>query len=625
MQENKTTKKEAYLDSRAKAAAEKAKAEKLAEEQAEADFHNQLDFTRIFEHHKNKGLKTLISLYQGNYLRLFLSFVFFCLKQSPVWVLPLFTSQIINAVIRGTEDSVMIIVSRLAIIGGLLLLNIPFNYIHVRLYSKAIRKMEAGLRASLVRKLQQLSISYHKEMQSGRLQSKIMRDVEAIEALSSQVFISMLAIITNIIVALTMTVGTNVTVFFFFLITVPVAAIIIVSFRSRIRTRNSAFRKEMEDTSARVMEMVELVPVTRAHGLEQWEIDHTNAYLRRIAVKGFRLDMIQSMFGSVSWVVFQGFQIICLGFTAFLAFNKHIEIGDITMYQTYFGQVVGQVSAIIALLPTISKGLESVRSVSDVLLAHDIEDNEGKEKIPEFKGDVEFKDVHFMYQDGDREVLSGFDLKVKAGETIALVGESGAGKSTVLNIVIGFNMPTSGEVIIDGKQITELDLHDYRKNLAVVPQTSILFTGSLRDNITYGSPDVSEEKLNEAIDAANLRELVNSLPQGLDTMISEHGGNLSGGQRQRVSIARAIIRDPQIIVLDEATSALDTISEKKIQNALNNLVRGRTTFIVAHRLSTIRDADRIAVVNGGKCVEIGTYDELMEKKGEFYKLKKLQS
>ena len=629
MDENRTRKNEGYLDSRAKAAeqkaAEAAAAEQKAIEAASADFSENVDFSDVFLHHKGHGLKTLVSLYKGNYFRLFLSFVFFCLKQLPVWILPIFTAQIINAVVNDEPDASAVIISRIVITAVILALNVPFNYIHVRLYSKSIRKMEAGLRSSLVRKLQQLSISYHKEMQSGRLQSKIMRDVEAIEGLSSQVFISMLAIITNIIVALAMTVGTNLTVFFFFLVTVPVAALIIVSFRSRIRDRNSAFRREIEDTSARVMEMVELVPVTRAHGLEQWEIDHTNAYLRRIAVKGYRLDVVQSMFGSVSWAVFQGFQLLCLGFTAFLAFGGKIEVGDITMYQTYFGQVVGQVSAIIALLPTISKGLESVRSVSDVLLAHDVEDNTGKIKLSDIRGDIEFKDVHFEYADGDREVLSGFNLSVKAGETIALVGESGAGKSTVLNMVIGFNLPTSGSITIDDNEITDLDLHEYRTHLAVVPQTSLLFTGTLRDNITYGSPDVSEERLNRAIDAANLRELVESLPHGLDTLISEHGGNLSGGQRQRVSIARAIIRDPEIIVLDEATSALDSVSERKIQDALSNLIKGRTTFIVAHRLSTIRDADRIAVVNGGKCVEEGTYEELMAKKGEFYKLKKLQS
>lgn len=600
--------------------------EKVREAAAEAEFAETVDFTSVFAHNENRGVKTLLSLYKGNYWRLFFSFIFFCLKQSPVWVLPFFTGEIITAVVKPNDGTVAFVVVRVVILAGLLLLNIPFNYIHVRLYSKAVRKMEAGLRASLVRKLQQLSISYHKEMQSGRLQSKIMRDVEAIEGLSSQVFISLLAIITNIIAAvIAVIIKGNLTVLLFFLLAAPVAAVIIVSFRTRIRDRNSAFRKEIEDTSARVMEMVELVPVTRAHGLEEWEIDHTNNYLRRIAVKGYRLDVIQSMFGSVSWAVFQAFQLICLAFTAYLAFNKMIEVGDITTYQNYFGQVVGQISAIISLLPIMSKGLESVRSVSDVLLAHDVEDNVGKEKIDFFRGQVTFEDVHFEYDDGDREVLSGFDLSVKAGETIALVGESGAGKSTVLNIVIGFNMPTAGKVTIDGHDIRDIDLHDYRTHLAVVPQTSILFTGTLRDNITYGSPEVSEEKLWEAIDAANLRELVESLPQGLDTPISEHGGNLSGGQRQRVSIARAIIRDPEIIVLDEATSALDSVSEKKIQNALNNLVKGRTTFIVAHRLSTIRDADRIAVVNGGKCVEIGTYDELMAKKGEFYHLKKMQS
>ncbi len=594
-----------------------------ADEQAFADT---VDFADVFARNENKGIKTLLSLYKGNYGRLFFSFVFFCLKQSPVWILPFFTGEIITAVVKPGEETALFVLTRVLIIAALLLLNIPFNYIHVRLYSKAVRKMEAGLRSSLVRKLQQLSISYHKEMQSGRLQSKIMRDVEAVEGLSSQVFISLLAIVTNILAAvIAVLIKGNLTVLLFFLLAAPVAAIIIVSFRTRIRDRNSAFRKEIEDTSARVMEMVELVPVTRAHGLEEWEIDHTNRYLRRIAVKGYRLDVIQSMFGSVSWAVFQAFQLLCLSFSAFLALRGLIEVGDITTYQSYFGQVVGQISAIIALLPIMSKGLESVRSVSDVLLAHDVENNEGKDKIQDLKGHITFEDVHFEYDDGDREVLSGFDLDVKAGETIALVGESGAGKSTVLNIVIGFNMPTGGKVTVDGHDIREIDLHHYRTHLAVVPQTSILFTGTLRDNITYGSPNVSEEKLWEAIEAANLRELVESLPQGLDTMISEHGGNLSGGQRQRVSIARAIIRDPEIIVLDEATSALDSVSEKKIQNALNNLVQGRTTFIVAHRLSTIRDADRIAVVNGGKCVEVGTYEELMAKKGEFYHLKKMQS
>ena len=205
------------------------------------------------------------------------------------------------------------------------------------------------------------------------------------------------------------------------------------------------------------------------------------------------------------------------------------------------------------------------------------------------------------------------------------MGESGSGKSTVLNLVIGFNLPDSGEVYIDGKNINDINLQSYRRYISVVPQNTVLFSGTIRENITYGRPDISEEELNYVIDMARLRSVIDKLPLGVDTKIGEHGGKLSGGQRQRISIARAIIRHPNVIIFDEATSALDTATEREIQEAINNLTIGRTTFIVAHRLSTIRSADRIAVLKEGRCVEIGTYDELMEKKGEFYKLKELQS
>ena len=221
--------------------------------------------------------------------------------------------------------------------------------------------------------------------------------------------------------------------------------------------------------------------------------------------------------------------------------------------------------------------------------------------------------------------MNQLNLHVEQGQTIAFVGESGAGKSTILNMVIGFHMASGGEVLLDGHDISRIDLRTYRKHLAVVPQTSILFSGTIRENITYGCEHVTEEELAEVVRAANLTDLVKSLPKGLDTTVGEHGGKLSGGQRQRIAIARALIRNPKIIVLDEATSALDSISEKMIQEAINNLVKGRTTFIVAHRLSTIRDADKIAVIADGKCVEYGTFEELMERKGEFYRMKVIQS
>lgn len=582
-------------------------------------------FIECYKKHKGHPMQILLGLYKGNYHKFFLAVIFFFIKHAPVWVLPIVTANIINDITSGSPETYQNIIIQAMIMIVLVALNIPMNYMYTRYKSLATRYAETGLRRALVRKLQQLSISYHKETQSGRLQSKIMRDVEAVETLSTQMFLSILNIALNIAIALIVTINKSLVVFIFFLLTTPIAAATMVFFRNVMKKRNNEFRKEMEETSARVMEMVELIPVTRAHALEEEEVQKMSGQLFAVAEKGYRLDVIQSLFGSVGWAIFQIFQVVCLGFTGFLAIKGTVMPGDITLYQSYFATIVSQVSSLMSLIPTIAKGIESVNSIGEVLLEDDIEQNEGKEIIKDIYGEFDFKDVTFRYNNIDRPVLHNLNLHVDKGETIALVGESGAGKSTILNLVIGFNQVNSGEVLIDGHNMKDIDLRSYRKYLAVVPQTSILFSGTIRDNITYGVDNVDEATLDEIVKAANLTDLINSLPDGLDTMVGEHGGRLSGGQRQRISIARALIRNPKVIVLDEATSALDSISEKLIQEALNNLTKDRTTFIVAHRLSTIKDADKIAVIADGHCVEYGTYDELMNLKGEFYQMKKIQS
>lgn len=582
-------------------------------------------FIECYKKHKGHPMQILLGLYKGNYHKFFLAVIFFFIKHAPVWVLPIVTANIINDITSGSPETYQNIIIQAMIMIVLVALNIPMNYMYTRYKSLATRYAETGLRRALVRKLQQLSISYHKETQSGRLQSKIMRDVEAVETLSTQMFLSILNIALNIAIALIVTINKSLVVFIFFLLTTPIAAVTMVFFRNVMKKRNNEFRKEMEETSARVMEMVELIPVTRAHALEEEEVQKMSGQLFAVAEKGYRLDVIQSLFGSVGWAIFQIFQVVCLGFTGFLAIKGTVMPGDITLYQSYFATIVSQVSSLMSLIPTIAKGIESVNSIGEVLLEDDIEQNEGKEIIKDIYGEFDFKDVTFRYNNIDRPVLHNLNLHVDKGETIALVGESGAGKSTILNLVIGFNQVNSGEVLIDGHNMKDIDLRSYRKYLAVVPQTSILFSGTIRDNITYGVDNVDEATLDEIVKAANLTDLINSLPDGLDTMVGEHGGKLSGGQRQRISIARALIRNPKVIVLDEATSALDSISEKLIQEALNNLTKDRTTFIVAHRLSTIKDADKIAVIADGHCVEYGTYDELMNLKGEFYQMKKIQS
>lgn len=577
-----------------------------------------------FKRNEGNSLKILLSIYKGYYGKLFLSIVFFAIKHSPVWVLPIVTANIINIATERPDNAGMKILVNALFMSFFMIQNIFTNYLHTWLYAKTVRSVEQELRSSLVRKLQQLSISYHNEMQSGRLQSKIMRDVEQIETLSSQIFISVLSILLNIIVAFGVVIFKSLTVFLFFLATIPVAVLLMVSFKSRIKQYNSDFRKEMEETSVRVMEMVELIPVTRAHALEKQETSKIDHQLSNVAQKGLKLDMIQTYFSSISWVAFQLFQVLCLAFTGYLASRGSISVGEVVMYQTYFSSIVNQVSGIITLLPIISKGLESVNSVGDILLCHDVEDNRNKQKIQELTGDITFDHVAFQYHDAESPVLKDVSFHIRPGETVAFVGGSGAGKTTILNLVIGFIKTTEGRILIDGMDLNTLNLQSYRSHIAVVPQQSILFSGTIRDNITYGMNHISDELMNQVVKAANLEELIASLPEGLDTQITEHGNSLSGGQRQRISIARAFVRNPSILILDEATSALDTISEKKIQEAIHNLVQNRTTLIVAHRLSTIRDADRIAVVGNGGIKEFGTYEELMALKGEFYRLKNLQ-
>lgn len=577
-----------------------------------------------FRRNEGSSLKTLIGIYKGHYLNLFFSILFFAIKHSPVWVLPIVTSNIINVATERPDNSGAIILINALIMSFFVIQNIFTNYIHTWLYAKTVRNVERGLRSSLVRKLQQLSITYHNEMQSGRLQSKIMRDVEQIETLSSQIFITVLSILLNVVVAFGVVIFKSLTVFLFFLATIPVAVCLMVTFRSKIKRYNADFRKEMEETSVKVMEMVELIPVTRAHALERQETQKMDHQLGNVAEKGLKLDMIQTYFSSISWVAFQLFQVICLAFTGYLAAIDRISVGEVVMYQTYFSSIVNQVSNVITLLPTISKGLESVDSIGDILLCHDVEDNKNKRKVKTITGNITFDHVTFQYPDAEAPVLKDLSLQIKAGETVAFVGSSGAGKTTILNMVIGFIKANSGRVLIDDMDLNSLNLQSYRSHIAVVPQQSILFSGTIRENITYGMDNISEEMLYKVIKAANLEDVIAALPEGLDTMITEHGSNLSGGQRQRISIARAFIRDPRILILDEATSALDTISEKKIQDAIHNLVQDRTTLIVAHRLSTIRDADKIAVVGNGGIEEFGTYDELLDLKGEFYRLKNLQ-
>lgn len=573
---------------------------------------------------KIKALRLLFKLYKGHYGRMLLGALIYIIKDSPMWVLPLITADIINLVTNPPENFITRIAIDAAISALLLLLNIPLHTVYVKILSKANRNVEAGLRGAMVRKLQQLSIAYHKDTQSGKIQSKVMRDVEVVTDLASHIMNTVLGTLINMCITLAVVISSNIVIFFMFLLLVPAAVFLQKGFHKIMHTQTKEFRQELENTSAAVYDMEELIPVTRAHSLENSEVKKLTRAITKIAERGYRSDSTYSFFGALSWALMNFFQILCLFITAFMAFKKFITIGEIALYQTYFTSLSSGVMSIVYLLPAITRGADAIRSIGEILSAYDIEKNCGKPKLDNLYGKYEFKNVIFNY-DMETHVLNGLDLTVNTGETIALVGESGSGKSTIINLVTGFNIAEKGDLLIDGKNITDFDLRSYRKFLSVVPQNTILFSGTVRENITYGNENYTEEQLSAAISAAQLDDVIAKLPHGLDTSVGEHGAKLSGGQRQRIAIARAIIRDPKVIIFDEATSALDSVTEREIQAAIDNLTRDRTTFIVAHRLSTIKNADKIAVIKDGKCVEFGTYDELIARKGEFYSFKKIQS
>ena len=552
-----------------------------------------------------------------------ISSLLYIIKNCPIWIIPIITANIINIASNGGSNAIHLICMNIIFLLIIVLQNIPTHVLYSKFTDKMLRTTGAGIRNTVIKKLQHLSISYHKEIESGRLQAKFMRDIEAIEFFNNHFMKSVIPCIISIIISVGVSIAKSGTVTLFFLVVIPLNVIMASAFRKAMKRNNQHFRKENENISAKVSNMIDMIPVTKAHGLENEEIKKLEKNIKKLKEEGLILDRTNAYFGSVSWVLSTALSALCLLFTGILAIKGKIPVGDIVLYQTYFNSITGSVSTLVNIFPELSKGLESVRSVSEIINSDEIENNKGKIKLRYVHGTIDFNNVSFSFPHSDEETIKNFDLHVKKGECIALVGASGAGKSTIMNLIIGFFKPTGGSISIDGKNIELIDLNTYRHFISFVPQNTILFTGTILDNITYGLENVDKKRLEEVIKLANIDEFTNDLPDGINTFIGEHGGKLSGGQKQRISIARALIRDPNILILDEATSALDNISEFHVQQAMNRLIKGRTTFIVAHRLSTIRDADRIVVMEKGKIVECGDYETLMNLKGHFYNLKNL--
>ena len=577
-----------------------------------------------YSYRSERPVSTLFSLLSRKRMYYVTAVLMLILKHSPMWLIPFLTARVINTLADPQAYPVSQLPLYFICVVLLTIQNVPSHTIYISMLSGAVRDLERTLRSALVTRLQHLSIAFHDRTETGRLQAKVLRDVEQIQMFCMMVGEGGMVAVLSFMFAVTVTAVREPRMLLFFLLMVPLVALLRTVFGRKIQRRNSAFRRQVERMSSGVSEMLNMIPVVRAHGLEGEASREMNRQFEEVNLRGRKLDQINALFGSSSWVTFQLSMIVGLAVLSWFCLKGWIPVGDVVLYQSLFSMIIMCVSQLLTIYPQLAKGLESVRSLGEVLECPDLEHNRGRRKVKGLRGEICFRDVVFSYEDEKEPAINQVSLDVTPGECIALVGPSGGGKSTMMQLLIGFRRPQGGQILIDGQNMEDLDMRTVRRFISVVPQETILFSGTILENIVYGLPNVSMKQVNQVLAAANLSDLIESLPEGIQSRIGEDGAMLSGGQRQRIAIARALIRNPKILVLDEATSALDVVSEKKVQEAIDRAVQNRTTFIVAHRLSTVRAADRIVVMKDGRVAEIGSYDELIAQDGVFREMQSLQ-
>lgn len=572
---------------------------------------------------QDKKDRFLQKLLRRDWWKLICTTLIYLLQAAPTWIMPLVTSDVIDLITYRPADYAM----RLVIDGALLAVVIGQNVFTTvwrsSILNRWIRSTTAEIKSGVIRKLQRLAITYHKEIEEGKIQSKFLRDIDGVEGYYRSFLTYFIPNFVGALVSVGIAIVRSPIVTVFFAIVIPMDVLLMWAFRKRIRKDNFVFRKENEKLSSKLTTTLQMLTLTKAHGLVSMEETEVNAKISAVTQAGLKLDKTNAWFGSFAWVMSQLLACLCLFFCVMLALKDVITAGEVVLFQSLFASISASVLSLVNVYPSLTAGKEAVHSLSEIVCAEDIEKDDGRLPVPRVQGAIDFEHVSYRYPGEEKEVVKDFHLSVKKGERIAIVGGSGSGKSTVMNLIVGLISPTSGRILVDGIPLSEMPMQSYRRFLSVVPQNSILFSGTIRENITYGMGRYSAKALSRAVEDADIAEFLPSLPQGLDTQVGEHGDKLSGGQKQRVSIARALIRNPRILILDEATSALDNVAEYHVQKAVDRLVKERTTFIVAHRLSTIRGADKIVVMEEGKIVETGTYEELTALGGKFSELERL--
>ncbi|SDJ60318.1 ABC transporter ATP-binding protein [Alkalibacterium thalassium] len=528
---------------------------------------------------------------------------------------PIMVQQVVDSILPTGNWSLIIIVS----IGllGVYAINTILHYVVTYYGHKLGTNIETDMRRDLYNHLQKQSFSYFDNRETGKLITRLTSDLFEIAEVAhhgpEDIFITLFTLTGAFILMMTVHVPLAVMTF----VLVPFIALAVAYFNKRMTQVNTRIYDDLAGFSAGIEESVGGIRVVQAFSNEGYELGRFQELNQAYRKSKYLFYKMMAVSHSYNYFLMRLISLFALFFGAYFTIQGEISYGDLVAFILFANVFVRPIEKVNTMIESYPKGFAGFkRLLEEMGIRPEVQNSPDAVEVESLKGDIVYSDVSFSYEE-NQSILNDINLTIKAGETIAFVGPSGAGKTTICNLLPRFYDIDSGTITIDGYSIKDITLNSLREQIGVVQQDVFLFPGTIKENILYGKLDATDEEVYNAVRMANLVDVVEQLPRGLETVIGERGVKLSGGQKQRLSIARMFLKNPPILILDEATSALDTETEQAIQEALDSLSKGRTTLIIAHRLATIKNADRIVVVTSKGIEEQGSHDELIAQEGAY--------
>jgi len=536
---------------------------------------------------------------------------------------PLYIKKLVDVVM--VEKNMALMNNLTLSIAALFLIQLVFTTAHNYLFDLTEKRAITDFRIKLFRHLHTLSLSFFVKRRTGEIVSRMTNDITTIENIVTDLPATLLQQSIRLFGGIIIITYMNWKLTGLILVLAPILVVFARTFGRRLKTLSTEIQDKLAVSTTILEENISCIQVVKSFVREKLENKRFSDALEDSYQSAKKRVIISSFFGpSIGFIAFST-SLILLWYGGREVILGAISPGELIAFILYATIIAGPMGSFARLYARVQEGIGASKRVFEILdIKGEVRDIPDAKPIPELTGKVEFDNVRFHYRE-DQEIIKGICFSVEPGQTVALVGPSGAGKSTLVQLLHRFYDPVVGEIRIDGIPLQSVKLASYWRQIGIVPQETILFGGTILENIEYAKPGVTKEELIKAAKAANAHNFIMECPDGYETVVGEKGIRLSAGQRQRIAIARAILKNPHILILDEATSALDNESELLIQDALERLMKGRTSFIIAHRLSTIHNADRIIVMDRGQLVESGTHAQLMEKEGLYHKLYTLKS